>query len=276
MKQVKERARGIVRSNREVAPEHRVVRIELPRTFAVATPGQFVMIRTPGADSPLLPRPFSIYSRDEGEGTQWIDLLYRVVGEGTQQLASRGNGDGIDVLGPLGKGFRIDPGLRRMVLVAGGAGVAPLNFLAEYCRRNDVDREREIWAYLGARTAGLLAGLDRIEAVCDRVLVATDDGSRGCRGMVTDCFRNDLPSLARDGSDVYACGPGPMMKTLAELSERAGLQCQVSVEERMACGFGVCRGCAVKVRPADPEPRYRPVCTDGPVFDARDIDWDDS
>lgn len=275
MKQIAVREQGVIRSNREVAPDHRVVRIELPGTFGDALPGQFVMVRTPGVDSPLLPRPFSIYSlQDQGE-TRGVDLLYRVVGAGTERLASRKNGDSIDVLGPLGRGFHVGEGVRRLVLVAGGVGLAPLNFLAEYCRRNAEGREIEITAYLGFRTAGLLTGLDSLEAACNRVIVATDDGSRGYHGMVTDCFRNDLPLYGVPDTGVYACGPRAMMRALAELAEKAGLWCQVSMEERMACGFGVCRGCSVKVRSGCLQPRYLSACTDGPVFDAKDIDWND-
>lgn len=275
MKQVKGREQGIVRSNQEVAPDHRVVRIEVPRTFGDALPGQFVMIRTPGADTPFLPRPFSIYSLEDHGETRMIDLLYRVVGTGTERLASRKKGDSLDVLGPLGRGFQVGEGLHCLVLVAGGVGLAPLNFLAEYCRRNTGGSDIRITAYLGARTARLLAGLDRLEAVCDRVALATDDGSRGYHGMVTDRFRDDLASYGEHDAGLYACGPRAMMRTLAELAETAGLRCQVSMEERMACGFGVCRGCAVKVRSGDPQPVYRPACTDGPVFDAKDIDWND-
>lgn len=276
MKLVKGREQGIVRSNHEVAPDHRVLKIEVPRSFGDALPGQFVMVRTPGPDVPLLPRPFSIYSMEDQGETKVMELLYRVVGTGTELLASRKTGDSLDVLGPLGRGFRVDEGLRRLVLLAGGVGLAPLNFLAEYCRKKAGGSDLTIRAYLGARTARLLAGLDRLEAACDRVNVATDDGSRGYHGMVTDRFRADLEEYGDHDAGIFACGPRAMMRTLAELAETAGLRCQVSVEERMACGFGVCRGCAVKIRSVDSPPRYLPACTDGPVFDARDIDWNDS
>ena len=267
--------RGIVRSNQEIAPGHRVLQIELCGEFGGALPGQFVMIRQEECEEPLLARPFSICSLDEESDTVKIELLYRIVGKGTALMAALKNGDTLSVMGPLGRGFDSAGDARKIVLVAGGVGVAPLIYYAEFTRRME-DEHREIILYLGARNDELLVGLDRLEGLCDEVKIATDDGSSGFKGTVSELFARDLDSCRGSGAVVKICGPRAMMSSLAKLMSNSGLHCQVSLEERMACGIGVCLGCAVRVRSDEATPRYLRVCKEGPVFDMGEIEWHDS
>lgn len=267
--------RGIVRSNDEVAPDHRILAIELPPSFGEGQPGQFVMLRPGECRDPFLSRPFSIYTMDRDGESVHLYLLYRVVGKGTVLMASLRRGDTVMLLGPLGRGFDPPGEAEKAVLVAGGVGVAPLVCYAERARKTDSGRALEITAYVGARTEGMLVGLDRLEALCDVLKVATDDGSRGYNGTVTELFRRDLDKFRPPGSVVKACGPKGMTDALRDIVEREGLYCQVSLEERMACGIGVCLGCAVRVKGDDAEPAYLRVCKDGPVFDTGVIYRDD-
>ena len=266
---------GIIRSNHEVAADHHLLEIELCEAFGDALPGQFVMLRQEGRKTPLLGRPFSICSLDDAGGTVHLEILYRIVGKGTAVMASLRNGDTLSVLGPLGRSFDPVGEARKVALVAGGVGVAPLICYAERARKFSGEQSCEITAYLGARTEESLVGLDRLEALCDEVKIATDDGSRGFKGTVTDLFRSDLDVFRAEDSLVKVCGPKAMAGALARVVKDYGLNCQVSLEERMACGIGVCLGCAVKGVSDDVEPRYLRVCKEGPVFDIGEIDWND-
>ncbi|OPL15307.1 MAG: hypothetical protein AVO39_02630 [delta proteobacterium MLS_D] len=273
MEQTQKRETGIVRSNRETARGHYVIEVELPGLFGVVCPGQFVMFRPGTGETPLLSRPFSVCSQTETGETTRIELLYRVVGAGTARMALLRQGDTVNVLGPLGRGFDMDEG-RRVILVAGGVGVAPLIFYAGLRRAREEDSGRvRIVAYVGAADEESIVGVERLEPHCDEVKIATDDGSRGFRGTVTELFRNDVKYYEKKAVVVRACGPRAMLSALADVLDGQGIACQVSMEERMACGIGACLGCAVKVRLGDGSVGYRRVCKEGPVFDMEDIDW---
>ncbi|MDD5476273.1 MAG: FAD-binding oxidoreductase [Syntrophales bacterium] len=219
--------KGIIHYNREAGHGHYVMAIELPRIFGDSLPGQFMMIRKPGFNSPLLARPFSIFSRKNMEEKTVVEVIYRVVGTGTELLASCEVGDILHVMGPLGRGFYVDNRLRKIVLVAGGVGVAPLSFLAEHCREHPARKHLEIISYMGARTETLLVGIERLELLCDRVKVATDDGSRGFHGAVTELFSQDIVLDGGDETGFYACGPRAMMRKISEMSAGSGMKCQV-------------------------------------------------
>ncbi|HET58634.1 MAG TPA: dihydroorotate dehydrogenase electron transfer subunit [Deltaproteobacteria bacterium] len=272
MEQMRKRETGIVRSNRETARGHYVIEVELPGLFGVVNPGQFVMFRPGAGETPLLSRPFSVCSQTETGETTKIELLYRVVGAGTARMASLRQGDTVNVLGPLGRGFDMDEG-RRVILVAGGVGVAPLISYADRRRAQEEGGRVRIIAYVGAADEESIAGVDRLEQYCDEVKIATDDGSRGFRGTVTELFRTDVEHHEKTASAVRACGPRAMLSALADVLDGHDIVCQVSMEERMACGIGACLGCAVRVRLNDGSVGYRRVCKDGPVFDMEDIDW---
>jgi len=267
-------ATGIVLSSTETVPGHFHLVLGLPEFFADPVPGQFVMVRFPDRADPLLARPLSVYGYSREAEWGRLELLYRVAGKGTALLSGVREGRTLQVLGPLGRGFRILPKQRTVVLVAGGIGIAPLTFLAEHYRSLPAPLGgREIVCYAGARCSEALVGVERMEDLCSRVVVTTDDGTCGVCGIVTEPLERDLPSLPPGESVLYACGPRPMLQCLAAIVGEGGVPCQVSVEERMACGLGACLGCAVAVRGASDSVSYVRVCKEGPVFDIHELDW---
>jgi dihydroorotate dehydrogenase electron transfer subunit len=216
-------------------------------------PGQFAMINLdPGGVhlDPLLPRPMSIF-RADGER---VEFRFKVVGRGTQLLSELVEGTRIGVLGPLGNGYREPEG--RAVLVGGGTGIASLYGLAGQC-------SADARVLLGGQTRRDVLALEEFRALPVELKVATDDGSCGHHGVVTELLELDV------GDEVFACGPAPMMRVVSERAREADLRCWVSLESNMACGFGICLGCVVETHGG-----FRYVCTDGPVFDARSIDWE--
>ena len=232
-----------------------------------AEPGQFLMVRLKGQQSPLLRRPFSIHQAIvDGDQIRGFEILYKVVGDGTALLARSREGDGIDVLGPLGKGFAVNPELRTIVCVAGGIGVAPFLFLAARMSAAGFDMSRFV-VFLGGRTKSDLLCVDDFTALGIVPRLTTDDGSRGRKGLVTvpldDAILTSPPDM------LYACGPLPMLRAVMSIAAHHDVQCQVSIETIMACGMGACLGCAVEGKGENDA--YRHACVDGPVFDAEEI-----
>ncbi len=225
-----------------------------------AIPGQFVMVRCGEGYDPLLPRAFSIYRVRDGADGPEIGLLLEVVGRGTAWLARRRPGDEVALFGPLGHGFSVRPGAQNLLLVGGGIGVAPLVWLAD----EQVGRGRNVTMLLGARTAAKLYPADLLPAEVE-LLTATDDGSAGHPGPVTDLLRE----YAGWADQILACGPTAMFRSMA--AELRAIQyrrsCQVLMEERMACGTGICYSCAVETR----RHGMKLVCKDGPRFELRDV-----
>jgi dihydroorotate dehydrogenase electron transfer subunit len=241
------------------------IRLQAPEIAALIRPGQFVMLRLPDTNDPLLGRPFALYDR-VGDA---IDVVYLVVGKLTGALAKAGVGDAIEVWGPLGNGF-LDLGEPEQVtLAAGGIGQTPfLAYVREllgergYGGAQPRRRAKRVSLYYGVRTASLAAGVEDFRAAGAQVHLATDDGSHGTRGFVTDLLaRDNLPG------PWVGCGPEPMLYALMKLAAVRGATCHVSLETPMACGFGACFSCVTKVKvPSGWD--YRRVCVDGPVFDA--------
>ena len=264
---------GQIVQNRELVPRHFSMSVKLSVSFATPLPGQFVMVRIKDRIEPLLGRPFSVYAFDREETTPVIELLYRIAGKGTLALSRLKPGEHLDVLGPLGHGFDIFPEMKKVVLLAGGIGIVPLSFVASHYRNLLLSDRLKIVSYLGAKSAGHIVGMDRLQEVCTEVKISTDDGSRGYHGFVTESLAGDMESYLRGDSIIYACGPSAMMKRLAELLKDQTIPCQVSLEERMACGIGACLGCAIHVKAAGDKTRYGCACQEGPVFNIRDIVW---
>ena len=243
--------------------------LEVPESWPDEAPGQFVMLhlgRSAGVvrHDPLLPRPMAIYRTRRGEpaGAR-VDLLYKVVGRGTALMAALRRGESVHLVGPLGRGFAEPRAGERALLVGGGTGIASLRGLAERAAQGGASV-----VMLGARSATDLMGREDFEALGVELRIATEDGSAGRRGLVTELLAEALG--APGPSRVYACGPTPMMRAAARLAAQGNAACQVSLENRMACGFGVCLGCAV--------PRvgegFDLVCRDGPVFSAERLRWE--
>lgn len=222
-----------------------------------AQPGQFVNVSC--GEGHLLRRPISIC---EAEGPQ-LRLVFEVRGEGTLWLSQRKEGESVSVLGPLGRGFDVDG--KKVLFVGGGIGVPPLLWAAKRAAGAD--------AALGFAAKGRSILLEDFAAVCGETAVTTDDGSLGLRGNALDAARELLQKNQYDA--VCACGPKILLQYTAEAAEKAGILCQVSMEERMGCGVGACLVCAVKLRDEQGETYYGHVCKNGPVFSSKEVVFDD-
>ena len=237
------------------------------QAFAKAVPGQFVMVQVGAQASPLLRRPFSIFGLFEGRsGFKGIELLVKVVGKGTRLLSQLRPGDPVDLIGPLGHGFRINSKHDHIFLAAGGIGVAPIRFLASELMKRGVSHER-CRLFLGGRSKEDLLSREEFENMRIPVTVTTDDGSDGDQCLITDPLELAITERAPDM--VYACGPHGMLACIAGIVERTQVNCQVSIETLMACGLGACLGCAVP-SPKNPDV-YLHACVNGPVFNIGDI-----
>ncbi|MDJ0851249.1 MAG: dihydroorotate dehydrogenase electron transfer subunit [Myxococcota bacterium] len=265
------RALAAVIANDDEGGGNRRLALRVPAWPGFA-PGQFAML-SPGAcaevprSDPLLPRPMAVYRArvlDGGEGAARVEVLYKVTGRGTALLADALPGQSVAWVGPLGQGFPAPARGERALLVAGGTGIASVFELA----RTLEEAGRPVCVLLGARTAGDLMGVEDFEALGVELRIATEDGSRGARGLVTALLEQALDEGGP--ARVYACGPTPMMQRCAELAAARGTPCLASLENHMACGFGVCLGCAAPRS----EGGFSLVCRDGPMFDAASIAWE--
>ncbi len=262
--------------------DQRIIRLQARACAAQARPGSFVHLQC-DPQRPLR-RPLSIMRASPDNG--WIDILYKVVGSGTRQLAQRSPGETLSLLGPIGTPFEVD--CRRPLLIGGGVGMPPMIFLAEHLRGR---RELHPLVLLGSEVPFpfrpepsriLVPGVPGEVIAAQPLLESWDIPSRlaslqgypGCfEGYITDLARHWLASLddeVRTEVGIFSCGPHPMLEAVAALAAEFGLPCQVSLEEFMACGVGGCAGCAVPVE-TDEGRRMQRVCVDGPVFDARQV-----
>lgn len=262
--------------NQKVGPEHYLMRVQAPEISKLAKPGQFVHVRCNQQMDPLMRRPLSLHGIDHDQGT--ISLLYQVVGRGTRLMAEMPVGARIDVMGPLGRGFTIPEGVVRVMVIGGGIGAAPLFPLVQALRYHNIRQS----VLLGARSADYIIGARQLSALDVKVETATDDGSMGHHGFVTELAELHIKVAKPDY--FYACGPHPMLDRLLQITRKYGLNGQVSLEERMGCGVGACLACVCKTRAGGRRPvtgrfeagavggwEYKKVCTDGPVFDASEV-----
>ena len=252
----------IVRVNKTLADDYFYLSLEPATPLGGIRPGSFVMIRCSHWVDPFLRRPMSV-ADFEPDGSRF-GLIVKMAGRGTQLLSTLVPWDHVDVLGPFGSGFEIPDGAGRVWLVAGGTGIAPFLGLVE----NTAEGAAEFTLFYGAGTADHLLCVDRFSDRGARVVTATEDGSEGFTGFVTsplvEAFdRGEKPDV------VFACGPAAMMRETARICGERGTRCFVSLENRMACGFGACLGCVTKV--ADGH-GYVTVCRKGPVFDAAEVE----
>ena len=220
-----------------------------------AKAGQFISVYL-NNKSKILPRPISICGIDKEAGT--LRIVYRTVGDGTKELSDYKEGEMVKILGPLGNGFTQKD--KKAILIGGGIGIPPM---LELMKQLDCDKT----AVLGYRDSDMFLK-DEFEAVCD-VKVATEDGSQGAKGTVIDA----IEKYGVEGKVIYACGPMPMLKALAVYAEEHGMEAQISLEERMACGIGACLGCICKTKEKDHHTNVNNtrICKDGPVFDAKEV-----
>ncbi|MGH7197945.1 MAG: dihydroorotate dehydrogenase electron transfer subunit [Candidatus Omnitrophota bacterium] len=281
------RERCKVLENKKVAPGHFVLKARSPRIAKNARPGRFVQILCSESMDPLLPRPFSFLTADSKD----FSILYHVVGKGTQFLSEKRKGENLWVLGPCGNGFGLSlrghavpeaisthrllrRSLRRpprndIVLVGGGVGIPPLYHLAlEWTQKRKIPKEG-IHVFLGARNKSLLLCEKDFKKLGVGLHLSTDDGSRGQKGFITESLEDFIMATDPAKTSVYTCGPTPMLKAVSAIARKYEIPCEVSVEVPMACGFGACLGCAIRVKD-----KFAIACCEGPVFRGDEIQWD--
>ncbi|MBI4587026.1 MAG: dihydroorotate dehydrogenase electron transfer subunit [Planctomycetes bacterium] len=283
-RQIPEAGPSRVVFNRKVGPGWLLLRLEEPAIARAAAPGSFVEVlcAVPGSYDPLLRRPFSVYDADPAAGT--YDLLYIATGRGTRWMAAlpelpelpeEGGSPPAhaDVIGPFGNRFTPPPAGATALLVGGGVGVAPLYFFArELCASRE--RPAQVILCMGARAADQLQGIEEFRKLPIRSEVSTDDGSAGFHGLVTGLLEHLLDRDLKGGDPrritIYGCGPTAMNESLRRVAIERKLWCEICVEARMACGFGICFACVVPIQKSLGGAYYnRRICLEGPVFDAR-------
>ncbi len=252
-------------SNEPVAESHYLLRCACPEIAANALPGQFIHVLIPQDSGLLLRRPFTIYTV---EGDQ-ITMLYQLIGEGTNVLSRLKRSDSIRVLGPLGNTFEILSGPNPAIIVGGGAGIASLMLLAAALRNADV----HTLGLVGSMNRARLLSVEDLKAMGVETHIATDDGSVGHHGFVTELLTHILETYELRNSIIYACGPDGMLRAVTKIGLDYQIPTQLAMENRMGCAMGVCLGCVCKVQTPGGEFEYQRVCTEGPVFSAEDIVW---
>ncbi len=261
--------RAAVTAVDEVARRTWRLEVSCPPVAAETRPGQFVMIEARASDDPYLRRAFSVCDVLPGPSgvPERLVLLVQVIGRGTRALSERRPGEEAVVLGPLGKPYGLGDPEKPLLLVAGGIGNAPFALVAR--ARRDSGAKGPVRALFGFRDASLVSLVKEMEALGCPVTLCTEDGSVGLKGRVTD----HLDPLLLPGTTILACGPNPMFVALAKHLAGRGVPCQVSTEEPMACGYGLCFGCVVPVK-AGEGVRWAKSCTEGPVFPIEVIAWE--
>ena len=264
---------AVVLSNEEISKNIFRVKLRSPKIADLANTGQFVNILPNNNWKKAMRRPMSIAEKNQAENS--IELIYKVFGEGTRLMNDWQNGDKVDIIGPLGNGWNtadLFENDRLPVLIGGGVGIAPIVSLHQYI----VDCKEKSLLIMGARNADehfLEHDPDKLK------ILSTDDGSLGVRGNVIDAFKyaiNKLDNIKFNQIQIFCCGPAMMMESVKKYAESNKIKCQVALETLMACGFGICQGCAVEYNNNDKKEhsyrsRYGLVCVDGPVFNASEI-----
>ncbi len=226
-----------------------------------ALPGQFLEIKCSDCIDTILRRPISISGVDRENGT--VEFIFQARGKATRQLAEKGEGSKLDILGPLGKGFTIPDRSAKAAIVGGGIGIFPLLFLGSELNKPNLD------VFLGFRTLENALLIDEFRERAQNLIVSTDDGSMGHHGVITDILEKKAMESGYDM--IFACGPQPMLRKVKEAACSLQIPCEISVEERMACGVGACLGCAIKLIDGE-QWKYGHVCKDGPVFNTRNVE----
>jgi dihydroorotate dehydrogenase electron transfer subunit len=258
------------------------ITLEVPSRDPIEA-GQFCHVLCDETTDPLLRRPFSYWDVRPSPAGQEVDLLYTVVGAGTRRLAAKGPGDKVPYMGPLGIGFT-PKAVGTCVFVAGGVGIVPFYLFARQLAaragakrppfETGAPRPRMILLF-GGRTESMLYGIDDFPGVGVEALAATEDGSRGIRGLVTALLDAQLPRLDRSSLQLYTCGPDKMMEAVVRIARRETLPCEVSMERHMGCGLGACGACVTKVLSEDGRDwRHSRICYEGPTYDAARLVYD--
>ncbi len=239
--------------------------VKAPSIVKASKPGNFIEIRVSQTTEPFLRRPISIYNLDKENGI--LEFIFQVKGKGTEILAKQEEGKEIDIIGPLGYGTFKYENYQNLAIIGGGIGVFPLYELAKIAKADN----KNVTTYLGFRSKDFVVLEEEFQSVSNELILTTDDGSYAKQGFAINYLEEDIKNGKIDS--IYACGPLPMLKAVQKLAIEKQIPCQISLEEKMACGLGVCLGCAVKTAksPAD-SPQYLHVCKAGPVFNAKDVE----
>lgn len=228
----------------------------------VAKPGNFIEIRVSNQTAPFLRRPISIYNMEKEKGI--LEIIFQVRGNGTKLLAQKQEGEEIDIIGPLGNGTFQYKKYKKIAIIGGGIGIFPLYELAKNAKQS-----AEVSTYLGFRTKDNVILEKEFEEVSNVLCITTDDGSYAKKGYAIEFLKQDIHIQMPDC--IFACGPLPMLRAVKEIALNKNIPCQISLEEKMGCGIGVCHGCAVKMLNGEQE-RYGHVCRQGPVFSAKEVE----
>lgn len=240
--------------------------VEAEEIVNLAKPGNFIEIRVSNQTDPFLRRPISIYNLDKEHGI--LEFVFQVKGNGTNILSLKEVGDKIDIIGPLGNGtFKIDK-FNKIAIIGGGIGIFPLYELAKQAK----EQGKIVDCYLGFRNKDFVMLENEFKKVTNNITITTDDGRYSKKGFAIDYLIEDMKKEKYEC--IYACGPIPMLRAIQKYAMENNINCQISLEEKMGCGLGVCLGCAVKTAksPKD-KPEYFHVCKGGPVFNAKDVEF---
>lgn len=246
---------GKILANEAINANVKRMVIEAPQIAEAAQPGQFVHVKKPDSVN-FLRRPFSIADADRENGT--ITLIYRIVGKGTAEYAAMKVGEAFSILGPIGNGFALKDG--RPLLIGGGVGIAPLIYLSRQLK------DQKPILLIGGKNKDEVFWEKYLQEFADKIYITTDDGSVGFKGFTVQL----LPQILAENNieHIYTCGPNIMMEGVAKLAHEHDIDCQVSLEKRMACGIGVCLGCTFEDKLTG---KRRKVCTEGPVFASKEV-----
>ena len=236
--------------------------VEAEEIVKTAKPGNFIEIRVNDQTEPFLRRPISIYNMNKEAGI--LEFIFQIKGNGTNLLSKKQIGDKIDILGPLGNGTFKFKKYNNIAIIGGGIGIFPLYELAKEAKAQG----KKVSTYLGFRNKDLVMLEKEFKEVSDKLVITTDDGSYAEKGFAIDYLKKDIENHC-----IYACGPLPMLKAVQKYAIENNINCQISLEEKMGCGLGVCLGCAVKKASSPKDnPEYFHVCKGGPVFNAKDVE----
>ena len=257
--------KGEIAENTRLGSLYHRLKVTLPQPLGPITPGQFAMLSIDDSGGMVLPRPFSIHNFEHGKEASWLDFLFKIVGRGTARLANLSVGSPIMILAPLGKGFPALPVGYKAIIVAGGMGIAPLFPLI----RGLKNTSSTLSVLYGAKSCDDLICLPALRDMGEiHLKITTEDGTgAGEKGLVTQLLTHE----EEEGkAAIYACGPEPMLQSVADYADERNIPCWISLERWMACGVGACLSCVVKTTVG-----YKRVCCDGPIFAATDIAWRD-
>lgn len=231
-----------------------------------SNPGNFVEVRVSDQVEPFLRRPISIYNMNKENGI--LEFIFQVKGKGTEILSRKQIGDKIDIIGPLGYGTFKFTKYNKIAIIGGGIGIFPLYELAKQAK----GQGKNVNCYLGFRNKDLVMLEKEFKSVTDKLNIATDDGTYGNNGFAINYLKEDMEKEKYEC--IFACGPTPMLRAIKEYADKNNIDCQISLEEKMGCGLGVCLGCAVKKSSSSNDaPEYYHVCKGGPVFNSKDVDF---